>query len=371
MQCDYFGECGSCTLHDKDYDEQLAFKVAEVSTLFKPLYSADFDEIKSTPEAFRARSEFKIWHEDGKMSYAMNHMSKKGYVPISSCSIVSQSIQYLMPKLLNAIKDKEMGFKLFHIDFLSSLSGQMIVSLIYHRRLDEEWNIKAKELSKELNIKIIGRSRKQKVVLSEDFITELLPIKGKDYHFVQIENSFTQPNPLVNIQMIEWVMNAVGQHNSDLLELYCGAGNFTLPLSRCFEKVIATEISKPSIRAALENCKLNDIDNITFIRMSSEEFVQAMNQEREFNRLKDVDLQAFEIKSIFLDPPRSGLDETTTNLSQKFDTIIYISCNPQTLKRDLDVLSQTHEIENMAVFDQFAYTNHLEMGAILRRKKSL
>ena len=105
--------------------------------------------------------------------------------------------------------------------------------------------------------------------------------------------------------------------------------------------------------------------------MSSEEFVQAMNKEREFNRLKDVDLDAFDVKSIFLDPPRSGLDETTTQLAQKFDTIIYISCNPQTLKRDLDVLSQTHEIENMAVFDQFAYTNHLEMGAILRRKKSL
>ena len=371
MKCDYFGECGSCTLHDKNYDEQLAFKVSEVSELFNPLYKKSFDEIKSTPEAFRARSEFKIWHEDGKMSYAMNHISKKGYVPISSCSIVSQSIQALMPKLLEAIKQKEMGFKLFHIDFLSSMSGEMLVSLIYHRKLDSDWDEQAKALAKELKIKIIGRSRKQKVVLSEDFITEKLPIDGEDYRFVQIENSFTQPNPLVNIKMVEWVINAVGKQNSDLLELYCGAGNFTLPLSKCFNRVLATEISKPSIRAALENCKLNDISNITFIRMSSEEFVQAMNQEREFNRLKGVDLQAFEIKSIFLDPPRSGLDETTTQLAQKFDTIIYISCNPQTLKRDLDVLSQTHDIENMAVFDQFAYTNHLEMGAILRRKESL
>ena len=371
MQCDYFGECGSCTLHDKNYEEQLAFKVSEVSSLFKPLYTKGFDEIKSEPEAFRARSEFKIWHEDGKMSYAMNHMSKQGYVPITSCSIVSQSIQDLMPKLLEAIKEKEMGFKLFHIDFLSSLSSEMIVSLIYHRPLDDAWKIKAEELAQEFEIKIIGRSRKQKVTLSTDFIVEKLPISGVDYKFVQIENSFTQPNALVNIQMVEWVMNEIGNHDSDLLELYCGAGNFTLPLSKCFNKVLATEISKPSIRAALENCKLNDIDNITFLRMSSEEFVQAMNQEREFNRLKDVDLQAFEIKSIFLDPPRSGLDETTTALSQKFDTIIYISCNPQTLKRDLDALSKTHEIENMAVFDQFAYTNHLEMGAILRRKKSL
>ena len=346
----------------------MAFKTSEVKELFSSLYQDGFDTVTSIPEAFRARSEFKIWHEDGKMSYAMNHLDKKSYVPITSCSIVSPAIQKLMPELLAEIARQEIGFRLFHMDFLSSLSGEMIVSLIYHRPLEDTWKIKAQEIANKFNIKIIGRSRKQKVTLSDDFIMEVLAIDGQDYRFVQIENSFTQPNPLVNIKMIEWVTAAVGKQDSDLLELYCGAGNFTLPLSQCFNKVLATEISKPSIRAALKNCELNDISNVTFIRMSSEEFVQAMNKEREFNRLKDVDLDEFEVKSIFLDPPRSGLDETTTQLSQKFDTIIYISCNPLTLKRDLDVLSQTHHIEKMAVFDQFAYTKHLEMGAILRRK---
>jgi tRNA (uracil-5-)-methyltransferase len=370
MQCDYFGECGSCTLHDKNYEEQLAFKVSDVASLFQPFYSENFDEIKSDTEAFRARSEFKMWHDgDDKLSYAMNRLENKGYLPIDQCKIVSLAIQELMPKLKAKILEKDMKFKLFHIDFLSSLSGEMLVSLIYHRKLDETWKLKAQELSQELGIKIIGRSRKQKMVLSDDFITEVLSIKCKDYKFVQIENSFTQPNPKVNIQMIEWVMDNIGSTHGDLLELYCGAGNFTLPLASCFDKVIATEISKSSIRAALKNCELNAIENITFVRMSSEEFVQAMNKEREFTRLKDVNLDAFEIKSIFLDPPRSGLDETTTQLAQKFDTIIYISCNPQTLKRDLDSLTQTHSVEKMAVFDQFAYTNHLEMGAILRRKK--
>ncbi len=370
MQCEYFGTCGSCTLYDKTYEEQLAFKIAEVKELFLAFYRGAFDAIKSESEAFRARSEFKIWHEgDDKLSYAMNTMDKKGYLPITSCQIVAPAIQKLMPVLLEKILQKDMKLKLFHIDFLSSLSGEMVVSLIYHRKLDDAWKAKAQEISDELGIKIIGRSRKQKMVLSDDFIIELLPIKGRDYKFVQIENSFTQPNPKVNIQMIEWVINCIGETSGDLLELYCGAGNFTLPLASCFDKVIATEISKSSIRAALKNCELNGVENITFVRMSSEEFVQAMNKERTFNRLKDVDLESFEIKSIFLDPPRSGLDETTTQLAQKFDTIIYISCNPQTLKRDLDSLTLTHDVEKMAVFDQFAYTNHLEMGAILRRKK--
>ena len=72
----------------------------------------------------------------------------------------------------------------------------------------------------------------------------------------------------------------------DLCELYCGGGNFTIPLSKKFNKVLATEISKTSIKSALRNCALNNIENINFIRMSSEEFVEALNEVRVFNRLK-------------------------------------------------------------------------------------
>jgi len=368
MTCDYFGQCGSCTLHELGYEAQLEKKLVENRALFRPFYTGDFDVVRSQSQAFRARAEFRLWHEDDEISYAMNNMTKDGMVLINSCSIVTSPIAKLMPEVIALVKEKEIDFKLFHIDFLSTTHGETVVSLLYHRKLDEAWTVKATQIAKALDIHIIGRSRKQKVIIGQDFVTEVLHVDGKSYKFEHIENSFTQPNAKVNEKMIEWVLEQTKGTQGDLLELYCGAGNFTLPLTQNFKKIVATEISKSSIKAAKNNCDLNNIDTITFLRMSSEEFVQAFEKQRVFTRLKDISLDEYNLNSIFVDPPRSGLDETTLQLAQNFDTIIYISCNPLTLKRDLETLVTTHTIEKMAVFDQFAYTNHLEMGVVLRKE---
>ena len=101
--------------------------------------------------------------------------------------------------------------------------------------------------------------------------------------------------------------------------------------------------------------------------MSAEEFVQGLQEIRTFNRLKDVNLKDYNFDTIFMDPPRSGLDDTTRALAKDFEQIIYISCNPETLYRDLIELTKTHEIVKFALFDQFAYTNHIESGVILKK----
>lgn len=368
MTCEYFGVCGSCKLYDLSYEEQLGQKLGEVKELFKEIYQGDYDVSRSLESHYRARSEFKLWHIGDDISYAMNTLDKKGIVPIERCSMVNRDIEALMPSLLKAIKSKNMDKKLFNIDFLSTSDGEIVVSLIYHIKLDEEWSALATELSKELNIHIIGRSRKQKVVIGQDHVTEKLNFDGKEYLFKQIENSFTQPNPHVNEQMVTWALKQTRGFSGDLLELYCGAGNFTIPFAKVFDKVLATEISKSSINAAKDNMRLNDTHNIEFVRMSSEEFTEALDEAREFRRMKDIDLSSYTLQTLFVDPPRAGLDDKSREFCRRFDHLIYISCNPETLKRDLEDLSDVFEIEQMAAFDQFPYTPHLEMGAILRKR---
>jgi len=154
----------------------------------------------------------------------------------------------------------------------------------------------------------------------------------------------------------------------DLLELYCGAGNFTIPFAKIFNKVLATEISKSSINAAKTNMQLNSVENIEFVRMSVEEFVQALDGVREFRRMKDIDISSYNIKSIFVDPPRSGMDEESCRFASRHEHILYISCSPETLVRDLEILTLTHDIVDMAIFDQFPYTHHVEMGVKLIQK---
>ncbi|MFX4210106.1 tRNA (uridine(54)-C5)-methyltransferase TrmA [Aliarcobacter butzleri] len=374
MNCNYFGICASCTLFDKTYEEQLNYKIQREKERFSNFTNIDFDIIKSNESNFRNRAEFRIWWEKGEnnkeiLSYSMNDF-KKNILKINSCEMVSHHIKELMPKLLDELQnDLELSFKLFAVEFLGSSTKDMLVTLIYHKKLEESWIQKAKEIEKRLNIKIIGRSKKQRLVLTNDYINETLNISNQNFFFAYEENGFTQPNTNVNVQMIEWVLENTKNSSKDLCELYCGGGNFTIPLSTKFRKVLATEISKTSIKSALRNCDLNKIESISFIRMSAEDFVQALNKVRAFNRLKDINLDDYEFDTIFMDPPRSGLDDTTRNLAKDFENIIYISCNPETLHRDLDELTKTHKIEKFALFDQFAFTNHIESGVILRKLK--
>jgi len=367
MECKYFGRCGACVVYEDGYKAQLEQKLKLNQHRFSSFYGSDIAVFESEESHYRLRSEFKVWHEKDDIYYGMNSIDKSGVVLIEGCSQVSIYIESLMPKLLKAINTKDIAFKLFGADFLSSSDGEIVVSLIYHRKLDSIWEEKAKEIADELGIYIIGRSRKQKVVIGQDFITERLNIDGIEYKFKHIENSFTQPNARVNEQMISWAMKSFKDVGGDLLELYCGAGNFTIPHSKIFDKILATEISKSSINAAKTNMGLNGVENIEFVRMSVEEFRDALDGVREFNRMKHIDIDSYNINSIFVDPPRSGMDEDSCKFASRYDNIVYISCNPETLKRDLELLCKTHKVIDMAMFDQFPYTNHVEMGVNLRR----
>ncbi len=364
MTCEYFGVCGSCTLHDKSYEEQLSYKVETIKEEFD-LSSVDI--ITSKTSHFRARAEFRIYHDDEGISYAMNTLERKGLVKIQNCSIVSKNIAKLMPKLLEEVLPNPiLKQRLFCVEFLTSQKDQLLVTLIYHKKVDEIWEEEAKKLAEKLDIDLIGRSRGVKIIVTKEYIDETLTILDRQYHYRLYDTGFTQPNSGVNEKMIGWVKQKIGKSERDLLELYCGHGNFTIPLSSQFRSVLATEISKRSIYTARENCIVNDVDNIEFIRLSSEELVQALNKEREFRRLKDIDLDKFSFDTIFVDPPRAGLDSETLDFIKDFNHIIYISCNPQTLKRDLDILKAHFEISNFAVFDQFSYTHHIECGIILK-----
>ncbi|RUM72430.1 MAG: tRNA (uridine(54)-C5)-methyltransferase TrmA [Sulfurovum sp.] len=372
MICKHFGSCGSCGLFDMRYEQQLKEKKQNVSRLLKPFFNKTLEVFDSPSAHYRARAEFRIWHEGDRCDYAMGNISKDGAINIEECPKVIYPIEKRMWKLLDKINASTTVLKnrLFAVEFLATTTDECLITLLYHRKLDDTWSEEAKRLESELNCKVMGRSRKQKVILSDEFVTERLEIDGKTFTYVQYESGFTQPNPTVNVKMIEWAISqakTVGK--GDFLEAYCGLGNFTLPLSHYFDKVLATEISKNSINAALENCALNNVENITFARLSAEEMTEALRGERAFNRLRHIDLESYNFSTVLVDPPRAGLDDSSTELIMTIDNIIYISCNPETLARDLETLTTTHKVVEAAIYDQFPHTSHTESGVFLQKKK--
>ncbi|MGL4845132.1 MAG: tRNA (uridine(54)-C5)-methyltransferase TrmA [Aeromonas veronii] len=357
-----------------DYQAQLDEKRARLTELFAGFTLPALEVHSSPAEFYRMRAEFRIWHEGDDLFHCMYAPATKEIIKIDHFPTASRLINQLMPLLLEGLRPHPvLRRKLFQIDYLSTQSGQIIVSLLYHRQLEAEWQQAAEVLQAELRAKgfelqLIGRAHKQKICLGDDFVIEQLNVAGRQLIYKQVENSFTQPNAAINEQMLAWALDVTKGSEGDLLELYCGNGNFSIALAQNFRKVLATEIAKPSVDSAQFNIAANGVDNLIILRMSAEEFTMAMRGEREFNRLKGVDLKSYQCNTIFVDPPRAGLDDATVKLVQEYDNILYISCNPDTLQANMAVLGETHEIARFALFDQFPWTHHMEAGVYLRRK---
>ena len=352
------------------YAAQLAAKLDLFKQSFAPYGLPEPEVFCSAPQHYRMRAEFRMWHQDARVDYAMFDAERpKQPVILDTFPVASETICTMMPILRDRlIASETLKHRLFQIDFLSTLSGELLVTLIYHRKLDDEWEAAARTLAAELNIQLIGRSRGQKIVVDRDWVLEAFELNGRQLRYKQIEGSFTQPNGGVNRQMLAWACKQAAGLGGDLLELYCGNGNFTVALAPLYARVLATEVSKSSVYAAQYNLEANAIENTAMVRMSSDEISNALTGKEVFTRMKDVDLDSYRFSTIFVDPPRSGLDETTLALAAGFEHILYISCNPQTLQENVAALQATHQIIASAVFDQFPYTHHLESGLLLKRR---
>ncbi|MGM0630090.1 MAG: tRNA (uridine(54)-C5)-methyltransferase TrmA [Pseudomonadota bacterium] len=356
-----------------EYPKQLAQKADRVREMFRPFHIDEVEVFESPASHYRMRAEFRVWHEGDDLYYIMFNPETREKIRMDEFIPGSLLINHLMKQLITLLKPNDiLRRKLFQVDFLTTTTGEAIISLLYHRPLDDEWEqecIKLREsLASIAKIEVIGRARKQKRVLYKESVTEEVKVDGKSYLSLQTENSFTQPNAIINQKMISWAKRHAGYNSHDLLELYCGNGNFTLPLAENFERVLATEISKSSVAAARANAELNDITNVTIVRMSAEEFSAALSGELESKRAADADIHSFNCKTVLVDPPRAGLDKDTLELVSQYQRIIYISCNPSTLIDNIKAISATHEVTAAAMFDQFPYTDHIETGVVLEKR---
>mgnify|MGYP001270899394 FL=1 len=312
----------------------------------------------SPATGYRARAEFGF----SKNYFTM--VSHKHKIYMDQSSIPHPSIQQLMPNLLSKINKSEIiKKKLFQVNFRTS-GTKVLATLIYHKPLEEEWIQAAKAIQDSLaNISIIGRSKKQKVIIGEEDLELLCNYAKSSFKILQNDSVFFQPNFYLYSLMISFITKQL-EDPRDLLELYCGCGGFTLPLASKFNKVFATENNRHSIRLLKESIKLNNLSNIQTARLSDDETASALANERPFRRLENIDMQSYEFSHILVDPPRAGLSTETIKLSKQFKNMIYISCNPETFLRDM--VKVNRKIESIGIFDQFANTQHLEVVALLK-----
>ncbi|MFP4487412.1 MAG: tRNA (uridine(54)-C5)-methyltransferase TrmA, partial [Campylobacterales bacterium] len=357
MTCEHLGKCGSCRIYDKSYQHQLE----EKHSYLKNLLGCEVEVFSSKEVGFRNRAEFRILHTENGLKRGMFDFNKK-LMPIQECHIIAQALESASEQLLEEIsKNQTLSYKLYGLDLFTNSKDEVVATLIYHKPLDKKWESEAELLQEKTSINIIGRSRKQKLVLKKETLLEEFEAK-KPYSLLLREGAFFQPNFYMNKKMLEFARSTTPK--GDLLELYCGNGNFSFALSDKYKNIFATEISKASIKDAETTKNDADIKNIEFGRLSADELIEALNKKREFKRLEHVNMEDYNFQTLLVDPPRSGLSQSVVEFSNNFSQIIYISCNPKTLKRDLDML-EGFRIKKAALFDQFPWTEHIESGVIL------
>ncbi|KAL4443688.1 hypothetical protein ABPG75_011425 [Micractinium tetrahymenae] len=370
------------TIDPSQYDAQLEAKVERVRAQFAEFDPPPLQAFRSRPEHYRMRAEFRVWHEGKDMYFLMFERDEQGQqrdVRVDSFPVASELLNELMGLLREHVRATPvLRQKLFQANFHTTLSGDAMVSLIYHKKLDDAWKQAAEQLrevlaaapSSKSKPQIIGRSRGQKVCVEKDEVLEELAVDEVRLRQVQVEASFSQPNGGMCQHMLSWARSVTaGSSGSDLLELYCGNGNFTQALAPNFRKVVATEVSKSSVAAAKRNFELNGVGNVFVARMSSEEFTSAWHERRPMKRLEGLNLDALQFSTLLVDPPRAGLDTQTVQLLREFDRVVYISCNPDTLHANLQEVKDEFEIKRFALFDQFPYTHHVECGVYLQKRQ--
>lgn len=398
---------------DKDnYEAYLNEKIERVVNLIGSTLNTeqsqqgyyDFCSLKpevyaSLPEHYRMRAEFAVFHHNHeRFDFGMYEPGSKPrkIILLQDFPGCTQAINQAMTWLRSYLPlYPELKTKLFGADFLCNTKGDVVISLNYHKKLDETWLERAQTLLQEhrkdacpevasgaCRYSIVAHAKKQKLTVGDDFVIETIPTKRPDgtsgaVQLKQVEGTFSQPNATACAAMLSFALScaqkigATPEARQDLIELYCGSGTFTVALAPLFTKVFATEVARVPTDTALFNMKLNHTTNIKLARLSALEVTQALNKERVFKRLElnHIDLDDYHFSTLLIDPPRAGLqDEAALAFTARFDHVIYISCGPESLAQDLQYLTRTHKISKVAFFDQFPYTQHLESGILLERR---
>ena len=337
QKCPYYGVCGGCQLRDLSYLKQLEYKKDKAKNIFKKYGNIDVDvDIIGSDKRDGYRNKITLQVKDGKLGLYKNNSND--LICVDKCMLVSDKVN----EIIKLIKD--------NLD------------------LKDLRNIMIREYNGRLMIQFIGNIDKDGVInclssfVDIIYINELL-VYGKNSLDVMLDKykykvspySFFQVNYEQATKLYDKVKEYLGNDNNSVLDLYCGTGSIGIYVSSCCKRILGIEINESSVRDANVNIGLNDLDNVSVIKGSVGKVLKSGE----------------EYDAIIVDPPRSGLDKNTRNTLLEIGSkrIIYVSCDPITLARDLKELSVIYDIKDMVLVDMFPNTYHVESVVLLELKK--
>lgn len=378
--CSTFNKCGGCDLRHITYSETLKIKQEKVQNLVNKMLK---NKVKvnetvgmENPTFYRNKAIYPVTQDKKVGIFAKR---SHNIIPINECKIqtkISQEIsKYILDNWEDSIYDEETGKGLLRNIMVREgfKTNEIMLVLVQNGEKNVfETNSKLKienvikEFPKIKTIVINVNTEKTNVVLSRKNIIvygdgTIIDRLG-DYEFKISPNSFYQVNPVQTEKLYNLAIEGAKLKKDDILcDLYCGIGTIGIFASKYVKKVYGVEIVEEAIKDAKQNAEINNEDNI--------EFIQG-DVEVAFNKMLDNGVKP---SVVIVDPPRKGLDsKTVQNLCDlKLDRLVYVSCNPATLMRDLQVLEDVYKIDSITPVDNFCYSSHIECVAVLEIKEKM
>ena len=375
--CIPFGVCGGCAYQSLEYSEELSLKHEMLKKLYSNVYK---EEIKINPSpsetAYRNKMEYSFGDKEKGGELTLGMHSKGRFYEIcetDTCNIVNEGYEIIRKAVQNYFREKNTAYyrKQTHIGLLRHLvvrysfsENEYMVNLVTSTQ--EDWN-KEEFVKLLLSLELGGTIKtiihtsndslsdavvpeKVNILYGDGFITEKL--LGLTFQISPF--SFFQPNPKAAEKLYEKALEFAGDiNNKTVFDLYSGTGTIGQVFSKNAKKVMGIEIIEEAVEKANETCVLNKIENAEFVTGDVLEKIEELKDEADI---------------IVLDPPRDGIHPKAINkiINIKPEKFVYISCNPVTQVRDLEIMMNNgYKLEKLEIFDQFPRTVHCEVVALL------
>lgn len=382
--CSTYKRCGGCNLRHIKYEETLKMKQNAVQSLVNKTLKNKVEVQKTigmeNPFHYRNKAQYPIGiNKEGEPVIGVFAQRTHEVIPMEKCLIQNPKSEEIAKTILQFIKDNKIsvynektGKGLFrHIVIKVGIKTNeiMCILVVNGKTIPKEAQLIQELTSKFPPIKTIVKNINMKntnVILGKENINiygngYIEDVLG-EYTFRISPLSFYQVNPVQAEKLYNLGVEMAQITKQDtVFDLYCGIGTITLFMSKYAKKVYGIEIVEEAIEAAKENAKINNVDNTEFYAGDVEVVLDDLIN----NKVISADIVMF-------DPPRKGLDRNSINniLKIKPKKIVYISCNPATLIRDLAFFEEHYDIKTIVPVDMFPFSSHVECVSVLKLKES-
>ena len=375
--CRYFKKCGACQLRNMSYEEQLSFKMSRVIKLVGRFCHVDEIVAMNNPSYYRNKAQAVYFNQSGRVFPGIYQSSSGKVVRCDSCPVVSEKAGMIIREIANIMNELKLraydpssgkGFLRHALVRHGFSSGEIMVVLVSAAPIFPKEKLFVSLLTERFpqittvvhnvnNTDIpLWLTDNERVIYGNGYITDILCSRV----FKISSRSFYQINPVQTEKLYNTAIELAGLTGKEtVLDAYSGIGTIGIIAAQNANTVHCVETNKAAVSDAVSNAKCNGVNNVKFFATDTVRFINSAIMRRD---RYDV---------VFMDPPRAGCDKHFLSrlMTLSPGKIVYISCNPETMARDIAYLGGGgYKVRKIVPFDMFPHTNHVECVCVLKLK---